>query len=203
MIIENWSDTTKLINLFGIASGMCYLHRNGISFHDLNPNSIIVDDHLYPKLTNYGIFTKLQISNSISQSSCRFNNTPIYQSPEVLRSETSSPLSEVYSFGMIAYEIFVPRKPFEHISRNDQIVHEIVDKKSRPQFPDESIPLCYQELIERCWNDDPSERPSFDDIVDILQNDRRFITPKVNEEEYYNYIKSISKFTHQKKITET
>lgn len=80
--------------------------------NELNPNSIIVDDNLYPKLTNYDFFMKLQISNSISQSSYQLQTNPIYQSPKVLGLEPLTQGIEVYSFGMIAYEIYVQQKPF-------------------------------------------------------------------------------------------
>lgn len=204
-IIENWTATAKLINLFGIASGMSYLHRNGVSHPELTPNSIIVDNNAHPKLTNYGFFMKLQISNSITQSASKFVNNPIYQAPEILRNEPAVPKSDVYSFGMIAYEIFVKDKPFQEFSRADKIINEIINKNARPKFPTDNenkIPECYQELIERCWCDDPSERPSFDEIIEILQTDHRFITSEVNELEYTNYIKVVNNFTNKTRITE-
>lgn len=203
-IIENWTATAKLINLFGIASGMSYLHRNGVTHPELTPNSIIVDNNAYPKLTNYGFFMKLQISNSITQSASKFVNNPIYQAPEILRNDSAVPKSDVYSFGMIAYEIFVKDKPFREFSRADKIINEIINKNSRPKFPtdENKIPECYQELIERCWCDDPADRPSFDEIIEILQTNHLFITSEVNELEYTNYINVVNNFTNKTRITE-
>ena len=46
-------------------------------------------------------------------------------------------------------------------------------------------------MIIRCWRENPADRPSFDQILNDLKNDRGFITEKVNEEEYFNYVKFI------------
>lgn len=68
--------------------------------------------------------------------------------------------------------------------RNDQIVIEVIHKGARPVFQENTLPPCYQGLIEFRWKEDPSERPSFQEIVELLKSDRRFITPNVSEKEY-------------------
>lgn len=68
-----------------------------------------------------------------------------------------------------------------------------VAKGYRPEFKGQmNETLKY--LIERCWSQEPTNRPSFDQIVDELENNRGYITDSVNEEEYFNYIKYIKEY---------
>ena len=55
MAIPEWDDTKKLINLYGIAMGMSYLHSKHIIHRDLKPANIFLDDHLYPKIGDFGL----------------------------------------------------------------------------------------------------------------------------------------------------
>lgn len=49
------------------------------------------------------------------------------------------------------------------------------------------IPECYKDLIERCWAQDPDQRPTFDEIVTLLRENEEFVTETVNADEYFNY----------------
>lgn len=55
------------------------------------------------------------------------------------------------------------------------------------------VPESYRKLIEKSWAQDPSERPTFDEIVFQLKSDPEFITEKVNKEEYEKYINFVEK----------
>lgn len=86
------------------------------------------------------------------------------------------------------YEIYTNGKPFDGCN-----VFQIplkLKERYRPTF-DTEIPQSYKDLIIRCWRENPADRPSFDQILNDLKNDRGFITEKVNEEEYFNYVKFI------------
>ena len=56
---------------------------------------------------------------------------------------------------------------------------------------DESVPEHYQNLIQKCWSQEPTDRPTFDEIVEELETNPDFITEDVNEEEYRKYIEYI------------
>lgn len=48
------------------------------------------------------------------------------------------------------------------------------------------IPDCYRDHIEKCWSENPDDRPSGEDIVDILKTNTSFLTEKVDKEKYFN-----------------
>lgn len=112
-------------------------------------------------------------------------------SPEIWNKSEYSMKSDVYAFGMIVYEIFITKKLFEGCNYF-QII-SMLSKKYRPPF-DKPIPSVYKDLIERCWNEKPSERPTFNQIITKLKNDPKFITDNINKDEYLNYIKYIDEY---------
>ena len=189
--ISGWNDTKKLINIYGIASGMLYLHSHDIVHRSLKPSSIYLDEMLTPKIGDYGLSTYFMNSENITyQSISGMKATPIYSAPEVLQSNDYTKASDVYAFAFIVYEIMTNKIPFDDIINKNQIFNEVVINKKRPKF-DINIPYSYRRLIERCWSQEPNERPSFEVIVYQLKNDDDFITDKISREDYQKYIKFI------------
>ena len=66
-----------------------------------------------------------------------------------------------------------------------------VNSGIRPEF-DFNVPNCYQKLIRKCWLDDAEKRPTFDEIVNILENDEEFIRDEIDANEYFNFINYIN-----------
>lgn len=181
-----WNNTKKLICIYGIASAMLYLHSHNIVHCCLQPSNIYFDDILFPKIGDYGLSTKFFDVDTMTHQTISGNKgTPIYSAPEVLNSNVYSKASDVYAFSMVVYEIITNEIPFNEIN-NNQIIKDIIKKNKRP-FIKESIPICYRKLIERCWAQEPDERPSFDVIVDLLKK-TEFIIDDVIEEDYHKYI---------------
>lgn len=52
---KNWDNTKKIINIYGIASGMSYLHSNNVIHRDLKLNNVLVDDNFHPKISDFGL----------------------------------------------------------------------------------------------------------------------------------------------------
>ena len=90
-----WNATKKLINIYGIASGMSYLHSKNILHLNLNPENIIVDDSsFYPKIKDFGINGKIKSLKTL----IRLNDFSHYLAPEVFLNNEYNEYSEVYSF---------------------------------------------------------------------------------------------------------
>ncbi|KAK8891437.1 hypothetical protein M9Y10_028646 [Tritrichomonas musculus] len=185
----NWTDTRKLIVVYGIASAMLYLHSNHILHRDLKPENILMDKFLLPKLADFGLSKIDKDANKSVLGSIK--GTPMYMSPEIWNQSEYSPKSDVYAFGMIMYEIYTSQKPFKGCSFYQIIA--LLKKGYRPSFEKE-IPDSYRNLIEQCWQENPSDRPSFEQIVSELKNNPDFITDKIDCSEYYDYIDFIENF---------
>ena len=188
-----WNETKKLITIFGIASGMKYLHSNNIIHRDLKPENILVDNFMFPKIADFGLSKQLHINqNSVTpQSSFGIKGTCLYIAPEVYKTKESTKSSDVYAFGMILYEIIEGKNPFKKLDTFN--IWMKVTNSQRPLF-EKPINEAYHNLIERCWDQDPDARPTFDEIVDELRNNKEYITQNINEQEYQNYIKIIDEY---------
>lgn len=186
----HWNDTQKLITIYGIASALSYLHLHNIIHRDLKPENILMDDFLFPKIADFG-FSKITENNEININknfTISIKGTPIYLSPEIWEKYEYTKAGDVYAFAITVYEILTKEKPFAKFR-----FFEIPLKVKNGYRPEFKTPIgkSYQNLIERCWSQDLNERPTFDQIVEELKNDRGFITENVNKEEYYKYISFI------------
>lgn len=191
---QSWDDTKKLINIYGIASGVSYLHSRDILHRDLKPQNILEDDNLFPQIADFGlalISHQKQDANSY-QPNNKALGTPIYAAPEIWKKNAYSTKGDVYSFGYIVYEIMTNEAPFQGFTQ-DQVFDEVIANRIRPEFKC-PIPDVYKQLIEKCWADDPNERPNFSTIVKELKTNPDFITEKVNKTEFRDYVKYIDQF---------
>lgn len=186
--IDGWDFTKKLIIIYGIAVGMSYLHSHDILHRDLKPDNILIDDFLYPKIADFGL-SKSCDSNTISQS-C-YKGSPAYSAPEVLESSAYSKAGDVYSFAITIYQMLTLNVPFN--GENTWKVMREVILGTRPPLT-ENVPDVYKELIESCWRQEPSDRPTFDQIVHKLKSEPGFITSEVNKEEFMKYVNYIDNY---------
>lgn len=187
-----WNSTKKLIVIYGIAYGMHLLHLHNLFHPNLNTKNILIDrKSFHPKLSEIGFYTQLQnTKNAKSRTSSHINFLRYNLAPEILESKSQTSKSDVYSFAMIVYEIITNEIPFTKLGKPVLIYSKIVNENFRPPF-NQQIQYSYQQLIEKCWLQNPDERPSFSEIIDQLENDTNFISKDINKEEFYNYVKYI------------
>src|SRR2546429_2998926 len=97
-----------------------------------------------------------------------------YLAPEVLSKKPYTKESDIYSFGMIMWEFTTGKKPFHDRPHNHCLILDIL-KGERPQITDDT-PEFYAELMKRCWDHNPENRPTAEEIQDCLceysRNDR-------------------------------
>ena len=172
----------KLINIYRIASAIKYLHSKGILHLDITPSNILLDKFLLSKVCDFGISRKIGSDQLINQETI---GTFSFISPEIIKHEQPTTKSDVYSFGMLLYEIYSNKYPFEGYSAYN-IIYDVT-KGRRPKLSN-SIPEIYRKLIISCWNDDPDQRPPFDNILNDLRNNKNFITDDVDESLYLSFI---------------
>ena len=189
--IQGWDNTKKLISIYGIASGILYMHKRNYIHRDIKPSKILMDDSLFPKIRGFNLLIKCDDKAREKQ----VKGTPEYMAPEILMREESTKAMDVYSFGMVVYEIVTLKKPFEDMHNPNVIqVLQRVTQGNMPAF-DESTPESYRNLIQRCWAEKPENRPTFDEIVRMLRTDPGFILDGVNKEEYFGYIKFLDHYS--------
>ena len=160
-----FNSTVRSIIIVGIVLGMKYVHSRGLFHRDLKPSNVLLDEEHHPLLCDFGS------SRSFSDDVTMTGLPPVtlyYAAPELCDEEVSyNEKIDVYSFGISLYEIVTGKLALRHL--NQMQVTAFIVRGKRPKIPESVLPFT-RTLIERCWSQDPSERPSFEEIYDYLKN---------------------------------
>lgn len=197
---EYFTPTCKYKALLGISYGMRYLHENNIIHRDLKPLNILFDSNYEICICDFGL-SRYLLTSSSQKEMTKSIGTVSYMAPEVFNdSETYDEKVDVYSFGMIAYEIITGKKLYENMN----IYHILnkVDQGFRPNLELDSISNKMKSLIRRCWSRNARERPSFGDICDLLSNDFSYFKEEVNKKEIEKYIAKLQAKKNEDKYLE-
>jgi serine/threonine protein kinase len=155
-----WTNTITSIIAFGTAVGMAYLHSHNIVHRDLKPVNVLVDTDLHPRIGGFDISTILPLGRS---SKMDHGGTPLYTAPEVVSREECGYPADVYSYGILLYELVTGNPAFPVPLPTEQLL-ECIRTGRHPEMP-RHVSEFYSDLIERCWQIDPSKRPTFRDIL--------------------------------------
>ncbi|XP_062098169.1 serine/threonine-protein kinase CTR1 isoform X3 [Humulus lupulus] len=149
-----------------VAKGINYLHclSPPIVHWDLKSPNLLVDKNWTVKVCDFGL-SRFKANTFISSKSVA--GTPEWMAPEFLRGEPSNEKSDVYSFGVILWELVTMQQPWSGLSPA-QVVGAVAFQNRRLAIPPNTSPLLAS-LMESCWADDPSQRPSFGSIVNSLK----------------------------------
>ncbi|KAK7353017.1 hypothetical protein VNO80_18449 [Phaseolus coccineus] len=149
-----------------VARGINYLHclKPPIVHWDLKSPNLLVDKNWTVKVCDFGL-SRFKANTCIPSKSVA--GTPEWMAPEFLRGEPSNEKSDVYSFGVILWELVTMKQPWSGLSPA-QVVGAVAFQNRRLAIP-ANISPALASLMESCWADDPSERPSFGSIVESLK----------------------------------
>jgi len=159
-----------------IAKGLHYLHRMGVIHSDLKSANVLLDEQLNDRISDFGL-SKSQNQQSLSTLG---KTTEDFQwvAPEVLHNRSPSKQSDIYSLGIILWELCTGKKPYESYS-SMSLVRKISNNPNfRETIPD-NVPKAYRELIEMCWATKPYERASLEEVIRGLQK----LAPRGPEQE--------------------
>lgn len=161
--------------IFGIASIMKRLHQHQIIHGYLRTDTIYLDKNNEPRIFSTGIRENLNvfIDRSVYHT-VGLSAYPYHFSPEVICDcDESSLKSDVYSFSFVLFLMFSNKLLFEDSNCRPSVFawFSKIANGERPVKQD-SIPDVYWSLIQKCWNQDPEKRPTFNEIVEILKDDQ-------------------------------
>lgn len=188
---HNWTATKKYICLLGISDAMRYLHEQGVIHRDLKPQNILIDDNFFPRVSDFGLSRCFSQSLSTSMKIQMTGNigTPLYMAPELMANEDQyGPAVDIYAFSLIAYEIIAGIEPFSEKGKpaSFSILSKVLSGY-RPKLPN-FIPEKMKQLIEKCWSQDPKDRPSFEEIFKQLSSDFSYFDEDIDEDEINDYL---------------
>lgn len=173
------SNTIKARIIIVIVHGMIFIHNHGLIHRGLQTENIRLNSFLKSKIVDLGLvkIKELLVPNySFSQTSFQKGfGSAIFMSPELLKEEDYDNKTDVYSFGILLYNVFTEKLP----------KYSLKDKNNQKDFPlpnpSSSISEFCINLISSCLSFDPKNRPSFDEILNQIRTNNYLFADNIDQ----------------------
>mmetsp|Transcript_130460 Transcript_130460/g.194217 ORF Transcript_130460/g.194217 Transcript_130460/m.194217 type:complete len:419 (-) Transcript_130460:139-1395(-) len=153
----------------GVAKGMEYLHQNNIVFRDLKPHNVGFDREGNVRLFDFGLAREVLADSTTTDVSIPgVAGSFRYMAPEVSVGRGAVFGSDVFSYGMLLWQILTLEKPFEKIETSIEFKERVAVCGERPALKTIAT-FELTELLRKCWEEDPQGRPSFTDVCKVLE----------------------------------
>ncbi|KAE8707537.1 Serine/threonine-protein kinase HT1 [Hibiscus syriacus] len=146
-----------------IARGMEYIHSQGVIHRDLKPENILIDQEFHMKIADFGIACEESYCDLLADDPGTYR----WMAPEMIKKKSYGRKVDVYSFGLILWEMVAGTIPYEDMNPI-QAAFAVVNKNLRPVVP-KDCPPAMGALIEQCWSLNPEKRLEFWQIVKVLE----------------------------------
>ncbi|XP_057796212.1 serine/threonine-protein kinase EDR1-like isoform X1 [Salvia miltiorrhiza] len=153
----SWRRRIKMLR--DICRGLMCLHRMKIIHRDIKSANCLVNKHWTVKICDFGL-SRIYIDVPVKDSSSA--GTPEWMAPELIRNEPFSEKCDIFSLGVIMWELCTLNKPWEG-TPPERVVYTVANKGARLEIPEGPL----GSLIADCWAE-PHERPSCEEILNRL-----------------------------------
>ena len=151
-----------------IASGLAHAHANNLVHCDIKPHNILLTNDGHAKIADFGI------ARAVTESTMTYSGSVVgsvhYFSPEQAQGGTITPKSDVYSLGVVMYEMLTNRLPFTGDNAVAIAMKHIEEEPTTPSMFRLQIPPMLEAITLRAMNKSPENRPSAFDMIQALAN---------------------------------
>ncbi|POG74000.1 kinase-like domain-containing protein [Rhizophagus irregularis DAOM 181602=DAOM 197198] len=154
-----WKDKLNFLEI--IINGLYNIHEENFIHRDFHSGNVLVNSSKDCKVGDLGLSRP---ANDNSSDNEIYGVIP-YIAPEIFKGSAFSKESDIYSLGMIMWELTTGCKPFANFEHDHSLIYKIIDGV-RPEITKDTSE-CYADLMKSCWDPDPKKRPSINEIDDI------------------------------------
>jgi len=139
-----------------VAEALDYAHRRGVVHGDVRPHNILTSPEGQVKLTDFGTAKALAAFPAIREATML--RAVHYMAPEVVRGETPQPSSDIYSLGVVLYEMLTGSVPYEGDTSAAVAARQLQDPVPSPQTLNAGVPALLNEIAMKAMQKDPAAR---------------------------------------------
>jgi serine/threonine protein kinase len=177
---------------------MAELRACNVIHRDLNLSNVFLDGNFEPRIADFGLVRMAQPPSLMMTHGV---GTPVFMAPELLNNDDNS--VDVYAFAILLYRLFC--EDFEldgdyRCKNIQQTMLRIVRGARFKHVP--AIPAPFWTLIQRCWAEQPKQRPSFKDIVAVMRTTGDLALPETDLVKYHRYQTAVSNVADVKQSKE-
>ncbi|KAH0679962.1 hypothetical protein KY290_023754 [Solanum tuberosum] len=140
-----------------VCKGMEYLHQNNIIHRDLKAANLLMDSNNVVKVADFGV-ARFQNNGGVMTAE---TGTYRWMAPEIINHQPYDQKADVFSFAIVLWELLTAKVPYDTMTPLQAALG--VRQGLRPELPENAHPRLL-DLMQRCWVDIPSDRPSFSEI---------------------------------------
>ncbi|KAM6158957.1 ankyrin repeat and protein kinase domain-containing protein 1 isoform 3-T3 [Rhynchocyon petersi] len=167
----SWQLKFRIIHETSLAMNFLHSIKPPLLHLDLKPGNILLDSNMHVKISDFGLSKWMEQSTRmqyIERSALR--GTLSYIPPEMFleTNKVLGPKYDVYSFGIVVWEILVQKKPYSGFNMMTIIIQVAMGMRPSLQPISDEWPGEAQQMVDlmkRCWDQDPKKRPCFPDIT--------------------------------------
>uniref|UniRef100_A0A8C4UYH5 Ankyrin repeat and kinase domain containing 1 n=1 Tax=Falco tinnunculus TaxID=100819 RepID=A0A8C4UYH5_FALTI len=166
----SWQLKFRVIHEMGLAMNFLHSMTPPLLHLDLKPGNVLLDGNMHVKISDFGLSKWMEQSSRMQYiESSALRGTLSYIPPEMFLQNSKPPgiKYDVYSFGIVIWEVLMQKKPYAGANMMAIIVKVAAGKRPclepiSNEWPGECQQMA--DLMKRCWDQDPKQRPSFTDI---------------------------------------
>ena len=166
--------TTQILKIIRpVADALSYAHSRGVLHRDVKPSNILIDNEGHVYLTDFGL-ARIAHSSESTSSHDMMIGSPHYLSPEQAKSESSDARTDIYSLGIVLFEMFTGQVPFSADTPYGTILAQINQAPPSPRSINPKVPPAVEQVILKALAKDPKDRyASVRDMMRALENAAR------------------------------
>ena len=164
--------------LHWIIRGLKKIHETNMVHHDFHIGNILLryNNDIYTYISDMGLCGEV---GNVDVTNI-YGVMP-YVAPEVLRGKQYTQAADIYSFGMVMYFVATRRQPFANCAHDQDLALSICNG-IRPEITEKEAPKCYIDLMKKCWDPIPDNRPNASEILESIQSIKRLKHSKNDKE---------------------
>ncbi|CAB4420294.1 unnamed protein product [Rhizophagus irregularis] len=188
----------KFFSLQGIAVGLKDIHNKGLIHHDFHCGNILSSYNGLASITDLGLCQPANAKSSQNSNKKIYGVLP-YVAPEVLKGNEYTQKSDIYGFGIIAYEICTGFPPYYDVAHDEFLAMKIC-QGLRPKS-NYKIPKLIFDIINQCWDTDPLKRPDANELRELIVELYRDIRDNKVASVIYGQVKEADEINKESSLT--